>query len=210
MLQLSVQVKGCVFENWERNFERLEDVILSSLEAGEPSPLAPIQVPQEPVSIPSAPIPALRTPCVVVYVLQRLRQTFLQYLTRFHCIQCAFIMKSLFPLQATMYPLAPRVALAICTQLGAQAAAAARTALPAALPLPPAPTAAAVLRVAYVTSHFTSSSIGREMLFLIGAHDRARVAPFCYALNKDEGLRSQALAETHHPCTKLATRTTIT
>ncbi|KAJ1489632.1 glycosyl transferase family 41-domain-containing protein [Baffinella frigidus] len=131
---VQAQVKGCVFAHWESNFERLEDVILSSIAEGEPSPLAPIQ--------------------------------------------------------ATMYPLPARVGLAICTQLGNEAHAAARLLLPllpAALLLAAPPARGRPLRVAYVTSHFTSSSIGREMLFLMGAHDRGKVKPICYALNKDEG-----------------------
>ena len=46
------------------------------------------------------------------------------------------------------------------------------------------------LIVGYVTSHFTSSSIGREMLFLLGAHQASSASAIeahCFALNADDG-----------------------
>lgn len=60
---------------------------------------------------------------------------------------------------------------------------AARAAAGAAPPMAPPPPLRPRLRLAYVSSHFSGSSIGREMLYIIGAHDRARVAVGCFALN---------------------------
>lgn len=152
---VEAQVKGCVFKNWDANFQRLESFILQQAAAGKPVVLGPIQ--------------------------------------------------------STMYPLPPNVALAICKQAGDHAhALLQRTHQPftytttlAQLPTPGnspgisglfwggvnggSAGAGGRLTVGYVTSHFTSSSIGREMLFLLGAHAESAVVAHCYALNADEG-----------------------
>jgi tetratricopeptide (TPR) repeat protein len=96
-------------------------------------------------------------------------------------------MSALGPIQSTMYPVSVDVSLAVCRQLGEAHDAAARRGRPRPLPHPADLGPRRVLRVAYMTSHFTSSSIGREMLFLLAAHDPAAVHASCYALNADEG-----------------------
>jgi protein O-GlcNAc transferase len=96
-------------------------------------------------------------------------------------------MSALGPIQSTMYPLDAEVSLAVCSQLGEAHDAAALRRHPHPLPHSADLGPRRILRVAYMTSHFTSSSIGREMLFLLAAHDPGAVHARCYALNADEG-----------------------
>jgi tetratricopeptide (TPR) repeat protein len=98
---------------------------------------------------------------------------------------------SLGAIESTVYPLSPAVGLAICRFLGtSNQRNADKLRLQMRAPLPPVQMSlqkGGMLSVSYVTSHFTSSSIGREMLFLVGAHDPTRIAVSCYAINSDDG-----------------------
>jgi hypothetical protein len=78
---------------------------------------------------------------------------------------------------ALTLPFPPPLQLALARFHAARASAPAATRMAAPPPLRPR------LRIAYASSHFSGSSIGREMLYVIGAHDRARVAIGCFALN---------------------------
>jgi len=141
---VEAQVKGCVFAGWDDNFKRLEHFILQQAAAGKPVVLGPIQ--------------------------------------------------------STMYPLPPNVGLAICRQAGDLAHATFLNSHlpPLSHPTNLSPPLGSTnggggggflgslwggagidsswrsvrgrLVIGYVTSHFTSSSIGREMLFLLGSH----------------------------------------
>jgi len=161
---VEAQVKGCVFSKWDDNFKKLEDFILAQAAAGLPVVLGPIQSTMYPLP-----------PNVGLAICRQAGEQ----------AQAAVVRSGHTPFShpSALSPLpgdtAPEGITGVLGSFfgggggGGGAAGAAER--------------GGRLVVGYVTSHFTSSSIGREMLFLLGAHAAHAVAAHCYALNADEG-----------------------
>lgn len=155
-------MKGCVFENWDANFQQLEEFILRQAAAGQPVVLGPIQSSMYPLP-----------PKVGLAICKQAGdQAHGAVMGSGH--------------KPFTYPGAPR-------HLGGGELATGKSD-GAGNPLVSfffggagGDAQGSQLGVGYVTSHFTSSSIGREMLFLLGAHSKRAVAAHCYALNADDG-----------------------